>query len=104
MNQAARMSVAHRLRDLLRDPYRFGYLELRLTTKPVSEGFALDKLHRIEWKLAGCTGFYDAGNTRVIELGNESDFAEEAFLGDDASKLRAQDFYRGVLTGSCVNA
>ena len=78
MDNVVAMRVVERAPNLTRDAHRVVDRQLRLPGQPFPERLALDEGHDVVQQSVGVARIDEAKDMRVLEVGRDSDFGEEA--------------------------
>ena len=85
------VGIVQRFRDLPSDPERLLQRELTLALEPLPQGLALDEGHDVEELTCGLAGVEQGQDVGVLELGGESDLAQEPLGAEHGGELGAED-------------
>jgi hypothetical protein len=93
VDDAVRVRVGERARDLAEDPYAFAHRHLTVTREPDAERLALHERHREVRHALDLAGGEQRDDVRVLETRGDGNLALEAFGRDAGGKLRRQHLH-----------
>ena len=94
MNDAPRVRVGQRVRDLARDAHRVGDGQLPLALEARTQRFALDERHHIVELCRRAPAVEQRQDVRVLQARGERDLLEESLGAKDRRKLGVQHLHR----------
>src|SRR5579859_6120363 len=91
VDDALRVCIAERVRDVPKNPNRLTDGELALARELRAERFAFDQRHRVIEEIAGLTGGMERNDVGMLERGRELNLAPEPLDVDARRHLRRQN-------------